>query len=148
MRWKGYLATIEPKTCYTRFAEKPTDAVRNWALFTGVSEYFRQKMGLCESTEFIDIQIASQLQWIDENGMYMDNADTDVYQPIVYDIVARSLFTLLLHAGYRGKYYTDIDELLRKSALKSLYMQSVLGETPFGGRSNQFLHNEAWLCVL
>ena len=148
MRWKGYLATIEPKTCYTRFAEKPTDAVRNWALFTGVSEYFRQKMGLCDSAEFIDIQIASQLQWIDENGMYMDNADTDVYQPIVYDIVARSLFTLLLHAGYRGKYYTDIDALLRKSALKSLYMQSVLGETPFGGRSNQFLHNEAWLATI
>ncbi len=148
MRWKGYLATIDPKTCYSRFAETPTDAVRNWALFTGVSEYFRQKMGLCDSSEFIDIQIASQLQWIDENGMYMDNADEEMRQPIMYDIVARGLFSLLLYAGYRGKYYTAIDSLLKQSGLATLKMQSTTGEMAFGGRSNQFLHNEAWLAMI
>lgn len=147
-RWKAYFATIDPTTCYTRFAQTPTDSVRNWALFTGLSEFFRQKMGLCDSSEFIDIQIASQLQWIDENGMYMDNADTEVYQPIVYDIVPRGLFALLLHAGYRGKYYEEIDSLLKRAGMKTLYMQSVLGEAPFGGRSNQFVHNEAWLAVI
>ena len=147
-RWKGYLSTIDPKTCYNRFAEKPTDAVRNWALFTGVSEYFRQKMGLCNSAEFIDIQIASQLQWIDENGMYMDNAESDINQPIVYDLVPRGLFSLLLHAGYRGKYYTTIDDILKKAGLITLNMQSASGEVAFGGRSNQFLHNEAWLATI
>ena len=145
LRWKGYFATIDPKKCYNRFAEKPTDPIRNWALFTGLSEFFRQKMGLCDSSEFIDIQIASQLQWIDENGMYMDNAESDVHQPIVYDLAPRGLFSLLLHAGYRGKYYTAIDEILKKAGLKTLYMQSAIGEVAFGGRSNQFLHNEAWL---
>jgi hypothetical protein len=27
-------------------------------------------------------------------------------------------------------------------------MQSPNGELAFGGRSNQFIHNEAWLCVI
>lgn len=147
-RWKGYLATIEPKKCYNRFAEKPTDPVRNWALFTAVSEYFRQNMGLCDSSEFIETQIASQLQWIDENGMYMDNEEEEVHQPIVYDLVPRGLFALLLHAGYRGKYYERIDSTLKRAGLFTLNMQSVTGETAFGGRSNQFLHNEAWLVAI
>jgi hypothetical protein len=30
----------------------------------------------------------------------------------------------------------------------TLAMQSPCGEVPFGGRSNQFLHNEAWLCIV
>ena len=147
-RWKGYLATIEPEKCYTRFAKTPTDPVRNWALFTGVSEFFRQRMGLCDSSEFIDLQIASQLQWLDENGMYMDNSKTDVYQPIVYDIAPRLLFSALLFAGYRGKYYETIDNTLRKAGLCTLNMQSVTGEGAFGGRSNQFLHNEAVLAAI
>ena len=147
-RWKGYFATIEPKKCYSRFAEKPTDPVRNWALFTAVSEYFRQSIGLCDSSEFIDIQIASQLQWIDENGMYMDNAESDVNQPIMYDHVPRGLFALLLHAGYRGKYYEKIDSILKKAGLLTLNMQSAIGEMAFGGRSNQFVHNEAWLSAI
>ena len=147
-RWKGYLTTIEPEKCYSIFAKTPTDPVRNWALFTGVSEFFRQRMGLCDSSEFIDIQIASQLQWIDENGMYMDNPKTDVYQPIVYDLVPRLLFSALLFAGYRGKYYERIDNILKKAGLFTLYMQSVTGELAFGGRSNQFLHNEALLASI
>ncbi len=148
LRWKGYFSSIDPKKCYNRFAEKPTDPIRNWALFTATSEFFRQKMGLCNSSEFIDVQIASQLQWIDENGMYMDNAESRYYQPIVYDLVPRGLFSLLLYAGYRGKYYADIDGILKRAGLKTLYMQSACGEVAFGGRSNQFLHNEAWLAAI
>jgi len=147
-RWKDYLATIEPKKCYNKFAEKATDPVRNWALFTGVSEYFRQSMGLCDSSEFIDIQIASQLQWFDENGMYMDNPKSEIHQPMMYDIVPRGLFSVLLHRGYRGRYYEQIDEILKKSGLLTLKMQSVRGESPFGGRSNQFINNEAWFAAI
>lgn len=147
-RWKAYLASIEPTSCYSVYAVTPTDNVRNWALFTGVSEYFRQSVGLCESTEFIDMQIASQLQWLDENGMYMDNSDSDVHQPIVYDLVPRALFALLLHRGYRGKYYEQVDSCLKKAGLVTLGMQSSNGEIAYGGRSNQFLHNEGWLSII
>lgn len=147
-RWRAQLSEIEPTECYDKFARTPTDSVRNWALFTALSEYFRQCAGLCDSSEFIDIQLASQLQWIDENGMYMDNAKTDVHQPIMYDLVPRGLFSLLLHFGYRGKYFEQIDSLLKKSALHTLKMQSAIGEMAFGGRSNQFLHNEGWLSAI
>ncbi|MBE6568697.1 MAG: hypothetical protein E7658_00595 [Ruminococcaceae bacterium] len=147
-RWKEYFKEIDPYTCYDVIAKTPTDPVRNWALFTGVSEYFRNAMGLGDSTEFIDIQIASQLQWLDENGMYMDNGESDNHQPIVYDICPRGLFSLLLFRGYRGKYYKQVDEYLRKSGLYTLKMQSVTGELPYGGRSNQFLLNEGWLATV
>ena len=147
-RWKRELSAFDPWDCYTVTAKTPEDPVRNWALFSGVSEYFRQQYGLCRSEEFIDIQIASQLKWFDENGMYKDNSRSEIHQPTVYDLVARGLFCLLLHYGYRGKYCAAIDEKLKKAGLLSLRMQSVTGELPYGGRSNQFPHNEAWLASL
>ena len=146
-RWKSLMATIKPEACYSVYATAPDSPVKNWALFSGVSEYFRSELVGCDSTEFIDVQIASQLQWLDENGMYMDN-DGEIHQPMVYDIVPRGLFAILLKRGYRGVYYNAIDEALRKSALCTLYTQSTTGEVPFGGRSNQFLHNEPWLAIL
>ena len=147
-RWKGYLATIEPEKTYNGFVRTPTDPVRNWALFTAVSEFYRQKLGLCDATELVDLHIAQQLQWIEENGMYMDEKRSDVHQPMVYDLVPRGLFTWLLYAGYRGKYYDIIDGIIKKSALLTLKMQSATGELAFGGRSNQFIHNEAWLSFI
>lgn len=148
MRWRGYLAGIEPTSCYDKYATGITDTVRNWALFTAVSEYYRTSAGLGDTTDFIELQLEQQLQWFDENGMYMDKLGVDCYQPIVYDLVPRGLMVLLLNQGYRGKHYKKIDGIIQKAALITLKMQSPTGEIAFGGRSNQFLHNEAWLCVL
>ena len=146
-RWKGYLSQIDPETCYTVVAHSPEDKVKNWALFTGVSEFFRKQAGLGASDEFIDTQLASQLQWLDENGMYMD-APGEIHHPLMYDLVPRGLFSILLHAGYRGKYYQVLNDSLKRSGLLTLKMQSPNGEVGFGGRSNQFLHNEAWLAII
>ena len=146
-RWKNYLSEIDPMTCYNVIAKSPTDKVKNWALFTAVSEFFRKKMGLGGSEAFIDIQIASQLQWLDENGMYMDERN-EIHHPMVYDLVPRALFAMLLHAGYRGQYFQAIDNCLKRAGLLTLKMQSPNGEIPFGGRSNQFIHNEPWMMVV
>ena len=146
--WRAALSTVEPTVAYDVYAKTPTDKVRNWALFTAVSEYARLRAGLGGSMEFIETQIASQLQWIDENGMYTDHAGTDVHQPMVYDLVPRGLFAILLHFGYRGRYFDVIDGIIRKAALYTLAMQSVTGEAPYGGRSNQFVHNEPWLLTV
>ena len=146
-QWRAQLKTIEPESCYTKYAKTVDDYVRNWALFTGVSEFYRQRAGLCDTTDFIETQIGSQLKWLDENGMYMDSAISKIHQPIVYDLVPRGLFMLLIHGGYRGKYYEDITAALEKSEKLTLSMQSVTGELAFGGRSNQFLHNESWLAA-
>lgn len=146
-RWRDALRTIVPENCYDVYATSESDPVRNWALFTALSEFFRQYAGLCDSAEFIDIQIASQLRWLDENDMYMDNSHAETYQPIVYDLVPRGLFALLLHFGYKGRYFDRIDDALRRAGLLTLRMQSVTGELPFGGRSQQFVHNEAMMLL-
>ena len=147
VRWKHELSAIIPENCYNCYAKSPDSGVRNWALFTAVSEYFRQDMGLCDSRDFIDLQLQVQLKWLDENGLYCD-AGGYAHQPIMYDHVSRGLFALLLHKGYRGKHYAAIDDCLRRTGMATLAMQSVTGEMAFGGRSNQFLHNEGWLAAL
>ena len=145
-RWRRLLMGIEHGKCYNVYAKSPLDKARNWALFTAVSEFFRQKAGLCDETDFIDLQLLQQMQWPDENGMYRDNEKHENHQPIMYDLGPRGLFSLLLDQGYRGAHYEAIDSMLKKAGLLTLQMQSPNGEVAFGGRSNQFLHNEAWLC--
>ena len=146
-RWKGYLRGIDPATCYNVAAKSPEDKVKNWALFTGLSEFFRIRMGLGGSEAFVDTQLATQLQWLDENGMYMDGSG-EKHHPMTYDLVPRGLFALLLNEGYCGRYCAEIDACLKKAALCTLKMQSPNGEISFGGRSNQFVHCEAWMAAV
>ena len=148
LHWREYLTKVNPLTTYTITAKSPTDKVKNWALFSGVSEFFRQSAGLCSSSDFIDLQLEQQLQWLDENGMYQDHPNSEIHHPILYDLVSRGLFTLLLNQGYRGKFYDRISESLQKAALCTLSMQSPNGEIAYGGRSNQFLFNEPWMITI
>jgi len=142
--WKEKLKKIEVAKCYDKFAVKEDSKVYNWAAFTMLSEWMRCQLKLApEDLRFIDIQAASQWQWVDGNGMYRDPNN-----PMVYDLVTRGLFALLNHFGYRGKYYEQWDCALKKAGLFTLKMASVTGEIPYGGRSNQFLHNEAHLAII
>lgn len=143
-RWRGYLRGIDPTSCYTCFATSPDGDEKNWALFTAVSEYFRQEAGLCDSGEFVELQLSQQLKWMDENGMYMD-ARSDIHHPMTYDLAPRGLFSLLLDRGYNGKHRDRIDAYLKQAGLLTLGMQSPCGEIPFGGRSNQFILCEGWM---
>lgn len=143
--WKREIASIRPYECYTRIAKDEDEVLFNWALFTAVSEYRRNVAGLADTAEIIDIQLATQLRHLDENGMYRDAIH---HAPVVYDHVPRGLFAVLLRLGYQGKYREQIDSVIKNAALLSLKMQSVTGELPFGGRSNQFLHNEPWMALI
>lgn len=147
-RWKALLLTIVPEKCYDKFATATDDVIGNWALFSALSEFARMKLTGCNSEEFLELQLENQLHRLDENGMYMDNLNENNHQPIVYDLVPRYLFTLLLHFGYRGKFYAQIDSMLKSTALLTLKMQSITGEIAFGGRSNQFVHNEGMLAII
>ena len=147
-RWKKELSTILATECYDKFAKESDQVIGNWALFTAVSEYARSLLTGCDNEDFVELQIENQLRRLDENAMYMDNIHQEAHQPIVYDLVPRYLFALLLHFGYRGKYFARIDEVLKETALMTLKMQSVTGEIPFGGRSNQFVHNEGLLAII
>lgn len=136
--WRQELASLIPEHTYNSIAASPTDRVNNWAAFAAVSEQLRLFAGIGDERAFIDRQVGSQLQMLDENGMYRDPGE-----PLVYDIVTRLQLLLLLAYGYDGAYREELERRLRLARPLTLRMQSVTGEIPFGGRSNQFLHNEA-----
>ncbi len=137
--WKSQLAAFDPWKFYTVIAPTPDTPVGNWAAFAGLSEYVRCKWLGGDATEFVDWEFSSLFPWFDESGMYMDIPPAN---PMVYDIVTRLLCSALLAFGYRGKLMERLTEMLDKTVDITLQMQSVTGEIPFGGRSNQFLHNE------
>ena len=146
--WREMLGSINPETCYNQVVKSPTDRLRNWVIFNALSEFYRQMDGLTDATEWVDKNLEQQLQWFDDNGMYRDNEHCEIHNPMIYDLVPRALLSLLLDRGYRGKYYERIDSYLKTAGKKTLLMQSANGEVAFGGRSNQFVHNEPWLIVV
>ena len=139
-KWKKQIAAFDPWKYCNVVAKSPHTPANNWALFAAVSEFTRGVLCKTDTSEFVDWQLSSQLLLLDENGMYKDDPPEN---PIVYDIMPRLLFAFLLAFGYSGKFAAQIENALDKAAPLSLKMQSVTGEIPYGGRSNQFLHNEA-----
>ena len=141
--WKTQIAALNPWQNYYKVVADVETPDYNWALFAAVSEYVRSSYCGIDNMDFVERQLANQLLAIDENGMYKDP-----HNPIMYDLVPRLLFMTLIIIGYDGIYRNTIEELLDKSSLLTLKMQSVTGEVPFGGRSIQFLQNEALMASL
>ena len=137
--WRADIAKVVPKTTYTCIPRHDDPVAHNWAIFAGASDQLRRHAGLGGDPTFVERQFAGQLRFFDENGMYKDPN-----QPLVYDGVTRLQFMLALSYGYDGPSRAFLEEQFRKSAEPTLFMQSATGEIPFGGRSNQFLHNEGF----
>ena len=142
-RWRSDLSKTDPYKTYSVLSPVPPERINNWAAFGAVSEQMRKFAGIGDESDFIENQIASQLFSFDENGMYRDPNE-----PMVYDFVTRLQLAAALYFGYDGKSAVALREQLLKSADITLLMQSVTGEIPYGGRSNQFLHNEAFYAAL
>lgn len=140
--WRQAFCDFNPKEFYCIIAPLPPRPVNNWAAFNAASEQIRSYAALSDNRDFIENQIASQMFSFDENGMYRDPND-----PMVYDLVTRDMLSTCLHYGYNGAHKQRLENNLRKAAIHTLHMQSVTGEIPYGGRSNQFLHNEAHLAL-
>ncbi len=141
--WRASLSEIDPYKTYNCIAPVPPVRVGNWAAFAAASEQVRNSVGLGQTETFIENELASQMIAFDENGMYRDPNE-----PMLYDLVARLQLTICLFFGYRGRYAAELEDLLERGSLLSLGMQSVTGEIPYGGRSAQFLFNEAALASL
>ncbi|MBR4960446.1 MAG: hypothetical protein IKY52_06085 [Clostridia bacterium] len=141
--WKENLRQLDPWQDYDCIAPSPDTRVGNWAAYGAASEYLREILGLTDASAFLNRQIPSQLLSVEENGMYRDP-----HEPILYDLATRAQFAVLLHFGYHGSYQEALDACLRKSGPLTLRMQSVTGEMAFGGRSNQYLFNEAYLAAV
>ncbi len=137
------LSKFNPYVNYDRVCTSPEDKMNNWAAYNCASEFMREKAGLCSSEAFLKLQLPSQLRVFDKNGMYRDP-----HNPILYDLASRVQLAVLLWAGYDGEFRREIEENLEKSEELTLEMLSVNGEIPFGGRSNQFLFNEAYYAAI
>ena len=138
--WRLSLSGIDPYKTYNCIAPVPPVIVGNWAAFAAASEQVRVFAGLGNEPDFIEREIASQMLAFDENGMYRDP-----HEPMLYDLVARLQLSTCLFFGYRGTNAEKLNALMKSAGLMTLKMQSVTGEIPFGGRSAQFLFNEAAL---
>ena len=136
--WKADLAKVDASRCYT-LGDAPLGQPvgRNWLLFAAASEQARIHYGLGGDAAFVERWVADQLRHFDRNGMYRDPN-----QPAVYDFISRMLYMAILHYGYDGPCRGKVEEELIASAGPTLAMLSVSGEFPYGGRSNQFLHNQ------
>ncbi|MBO4262778.1 MAG: hypothetical protein J5903_03225 [Clostridia bacterium] len=137
--WKTRLGSRGPLDLYDCLYTQAPD-LHNWAFFGAVSEWTRYIFGMNGDRDFVDRQLATQISHFDGNGMYRDIPPMN---PMLYDYVPRMLAAILLEYGYDGKYAAILDGFLEKSGKISMKLQSVTGELPFGGRSNQFLLNEA-----
>lgn len=142
-RWRAAFSGLDPMKLYRVIAPEPPRPVGNWAAYNAAGEQLLRQAGMADHEAFIERQIASQMSAFDENGMYRDPDE-----PMYYDAGARMQLALLLHGGYRGRYREELEARLKQAGLATLKMQSVNGEMPYGGRSNQFIFNEAALCAV
>ena len=135
--WKSDLAAVDAYGCYTSAKyELNASTGRNWPLFGAASEQARIHYGLGGDKKFVEDWVSDQLRHFDRNGMYRDP-----HEPSVYDFIGRLCYMQILHFGYDGPCRAKVEEALIASAEPTLAMLSACGEIPFGGRSNQFLHN-------
>lgn len=142
-RWFDGIKSVDWRKNYSAVAHFPEERLNNWGMYNAAGEYMREYIGAADAEEYLDIQLASQVLALDENGMYRDPGC-----PMLYDLASRAQFAVMLHFGYCGKWKETLDEALRKAGKLTLYMQSANGEIPFGGRSNRFLFNEAYLAAV
>lgn len=141
-RWKRSLSKVIPEENYNAIAKTPTERVGNWAAYNVAGEWMLKCMGLADRKDYIDFQLSAQLCYTDEMGLYRDP-----HEPMLYDLATRAQFAVMLHFGYDGACAEEMSEKLRTAGLFTLKMQSACGEIGFGGRSNQFLFNEAYLAA-
>lgn len=142
-QWKAAIASMDPYAVYSNIAPVPAKPMGNWAAFAATSEQARICAGIASTHTFVDHQIASQMFAFDENGMYRDP-----HEPMVYDLVGRLQLAFALHLGYTGTHSQALAACLLRGSEHTAFMQSVTGELPFGGRSNQVIGTEGHLAAL
>ena len=112
----------------------------NCAAFAIASEASRIEAGLGGDRDFFDKWAMVLIDKFDHNGMFLEPG-----APLSYDLVTRQQLLYALRSGADGTNAGKVRELCHKGALASLMMQSVTGQMPFGGRTNQFLCMDAQL---
>lgn len=136
-RWEADIRRFDPIKIY-----RVTPGGSNWNVVSLSGEALFQKMGLRdrESTYVSDSLAAQGRHFGSPSGLYLEG-------PMAYDHFPRLWLADMIAQGYDGPYRAEVDEVLRRGAITSLFMQSPWGELPAGGRSAHHQWNEAEQCV-
>lgn len=142
--WARRMGAYDPEQNYHVVSSKHApEHLHNIVTFSVVGEFWKKVAGFADNSAFVDNYLDTQVGRFTEFGLYRDPNE-----PMTYDFTARMNLSLLLSLGYRGRHYAFLDEMLRRGGLTTLLYLSPLGQTPFGGRSNQFVFNEATISVI
>lgn len=143
-KWRAQMTAAIASTIYSvQPALGNKERAFNWCVYGAASEQARIAAGMGGDSAYVERYVSDQLRWFDDNGMYMDPN-----MPMVYDMVTRLQFAAILHLGYAGPSRDALVSQFVRGAGPTLAMQSVTGEIPYGGRSNQFLHNDTFYAAL
>ncbi|MCC2686735.1 MAG: hypothetical protein K0R75_3634, partial [Paenibacillaceae bacterium] len=143
-QWYDDLRRIDPSLQFGYVIRSPGDELKmhNINVYNMVGEYLREAEGLTDTSAYFAKHWPVQLSKFDVNGMYRDP-----HCPLLYDLTTRCQIQLMLGSGYAGEFTSELDGHLRKASLMTLFMQSAAFEFPYGGRSNQYLFNEALIAA-
>lgn len=135
-RWRDQLASFSPWQVY-----RSPPGGGNWNLVAVSGEYLFHRLGLRDDLSYVEVSLGRQghvfrSPW----GLYLEG-------PMPYDHFPRLWMADMLAAGYEGRFAEQVDEVLRRAAITSLFIQSPTGELPSGGRSAHHQWNEAQQAV-
>lgn len=134
-RWMEVLRRFDPRHQF-KFMSK--DQMNNMVVYGAVGMFLREKLTGESCAAHFDMVMPWILERIDEKGMFDDHDHA-----LLYDLTTRVRLEQLLWHGYTGRWADQIRQALCRGGLMTLRMQSAAFQIPYGGRSNQFLHNEA-----
>ncbi|MDD5598904.1 MAG: hypothetical protein PHV82_13230 [Victivallaceae bacterium] len=130
--WQRSLTGVKPEKYYNCIKHNYTN---NQTAFVILGEFLRYKAGLTEDISIIDKLLEQQLG----NGLFSSyGLYKEPEQPLTYSFVVNQQMDFLLHAGYQGRFLDELKEISRRAGFTAMLMQSVTGQAPFGGRSNQY----------
>jgi hypothetical protein len=137
-KWEAAIRDIDPHKIYRQPA-----GGNNWNVVAASGEALFQQMGLRRADDsFVDESITAQGRHFGSPyGLYLEG-------PMAYDLFPRLWASDIVAQGYNGAYATELDEMLRRGAITSLFIQSPWGELPAGHRSAHHQWNEAEQCVI
>lgn len=141
--WRAAYRSMRAEDIYSVQPKVGDATARNWTIFGIASEQARIASNLGGDPTWVERYAADQLRFFDEKGMFRDPGC-----PMFYDLVPRLQYAVTLDCGYDGASRGAVVAMLEKAAEITLAEQSVTGEIPFGGRSQQFLHTDILYAAL
>ncbi|MBN2851831.1 MAG: hypothetical protein JXQ23_03755 [Clostridia bacterium] len=121
----------------------PVEKQHNFVIYSMTGEYLRELLTGVDCSEYLLENWKIQKTKFDLNGMYRDPE-----QPMLYDLTVRAHLAFMLHMGYEGEIKKEIEDILMKSSMDTLFYLSSEFCFPYGGRSNSYHMNETLVACL